>query len=90
MCSGDMVILQFCPHFGDRSKKAAVAPWNNAARTAVGQDGGPSDYNLQANHQTDHLRQHHAWIKAFTFGEYIVVLVLGCKLVILSLHKMAA
>ena len=47
-----------------RNKKAAVAPWNNATRTAVGQHGGPSeDLNLRPNHRTDHLRQDHARTK---------------------------
>ena len=47
-----------------RIKKAAVAPWNNATRTAVGQHGRPSeDLNLRPNHWTDHLRQDHARTK---------------------------
>ena len=41
-----------------RSKNTAVAPWSNATRTAVGQNGGSfEDHNLHPNHLTDHLRQ---------------------------------
>ena len=45
-----------------RSKKAAVAPWSNAVRTAVEKThGGPSeDHSLHPHHRTDHLRQDHA------------------------------
>ena len=44
-----------------RRQKAAMTPWSNAARTAVGQHGRPSeDHILQANHWTDHLMQSHA------------------------------
>ena len=40
-----------------RGKKAALAPWSNAARTAVGQLGGPSEIHiLHADHRIDHLR----------------------------------
>ena len=40
-----------------RGKKAAVAPWSNAARTAVGQLGGPCEIRiLHPDHRTDHLR----------------------------------
>ena len=35
-------VLQFCPLFRE-TRTAAVAPWGNAARTAVGQHGGPSE-----------------------------------------------
>ena len=34
----------------ESSQKAAVAPWSNAARTAVGQHGGPEDLSLSSNH----------------------------------------
>ena len=41
-----------------RSYNTAVAPWSNAARTAVGQHGGSfEDINLHPNHRTDYLRQ---------------------------------
>ena len=41
-----------------RSYNTAVAPWSNAARTAVGQHGGSfEDTSLHPNHRTDYLRQ---------------------------------
>ena len=54
-------VLQFCPP-NQRSRKTAVVPWCNTARTDVGQHVGLSeDYNLHPNHQTKyHLRQNHA------------------------------
>ena len=39
-----------------RSKNRTVAPRGNAARTAVGQHGGPfEDHSLHTDHRTDHL-----------------------------------
>ena len=44
-----------------RSQKAAVAPWSNAARTAAGQHGAPcEDHSFPPNPLTDHLRQDYA------------------------------